>query len=154
MKTLNLIDALLYLILGIFIFFYARIYSSDHYTTSPAFFPQMIATLMIIFSSIRLVLWFLNASQVDDASGAAPMNGARYRSFLVIVACLAGYFVCNLLAGFLISTILFVTFLMRLLGNRNYLQNVLFALLISFGISAIFKWVLVLPLPSGSLLYF
>lgn len=149
MKTAKLIDPICFIILGVLTLYFAQAHQDENVVVSPAFFPRMVAVLMIIMNLIRIIIMFFKEENFD--SNRPPMTGAGYKSALIALAVLVAYFTLNYLIGFLLATIVFVFGLMYLLGNHRFIQNAVFCLVVAFSISAIFKYVLVLPLPEGLL---
>ena len=149
MKKAEWIDPVAYVLIGVVTIFFSRQYDAEYYTIGPGFFPMMIAFLMIAINSFRVVLLLIKS--VSDPPVFLPMTKAAYHSFFIILSALTAYFICNFFLGFLVSTSIFVFIMMYLLGNHSIWQNAVFSLLVSISISAVFKWILVLPLPQGML---
>jgi|GEM_PF-4493724 len=149
MKTAKLIDPLCFIALGGLTLYFAQAHQDENVIVSPAFFPRMVAILMIIMNLLRIITIIFKQEKVE--SNQPPLTRTGYKSVLIALASLVGYFGLNYLIGFLLSTIIFVFGLMYLLGNRRFLQSAVFCLAVAFSISAIFKYVLVLPLPQGVL---
>ena len=147
MSKIDFFDSLIYILLGCLVFFYAKNNTAEFTAVSPAFFPRMIASVLIFVNILRLTLLIYNRD--GNQYHLKNINKADIISFVFVILSLFTYYFLNYLIGFTSSTILFIFCLCYLLGEKKVIQNLIFAFVISGVITSIFKWILVLPLPQG-----
>lgn len=143
MKKIEIGNAVFFILLGCFFLYLTRGMKPEYYTIGPGFFPRMIAGLLVLCNVTRLLLIVFNLETFE----------ARIvyddRPFYAAAGIFALYAVGNYVIGFTISSLVFLYVMMNLLGNRSLFQKIITPLAVTFAVKAIFKWVLVLPLPAG-----
>jgi putative tricarboxylic transport membrane protein len=122
----------------------------DKLGPGPAFFARWIS---IISGALSLALFFQTTwgkSVLDTTVTLLPERQGVWRIMITLVALLGCLVLLNPL-GFRISLFLFLLFLPPMLGERNYLVTLIFALVGSFGVFHAFYYWLKVPLPIGVL---
>jgi putative tricarboxylic transport membrane protein len=117
--------------------------TAEFYTIGPGFFPRLLAALLIIANIARLLY------SLKGIDSPEPQVQNDHRPLLIFTSIFALYAIGNYFLGFTLSSIVFLYVLMSVLGNRSKVQKIIVCLVVTFGVKAIFKWVLVLPLPAG-----
>jgi putative tricarboxylic transport membrane protein len=115
----------------------------------PGFFPAVAGIFLIFLSAF---LFFRSVLPTSRAMGRMA-RGEEERPWLVVYA-LAGILVYALIfewLGFILSTFLLVTFLLRLLNPRKWWTTLLTAGVISLSAYAVFDVLLKSGLPKGVL---
>ena len=118
---------------------------AEFYTIGPDFFPKMLAVFLIAANVPRLVIALRLIGEKEQRVKSDDV--AVFFSMLIMVI----YLFCTYLIGTVFSSIIFLYFLMHYLGNRNHFQKIILSLGVPLAVKAIFKWILVLPLPRGIL---
>jgi len=108
----------------------------------PRAFPLFLAVLLAVFA--LFVLFSSKFQQVDW-----PRDRLLLKSVLV-VATLVGYGLTLFWLGFIISTALMVTLLGRLF-EANWVQSGVGGIALGLVFSALFGWLLQIPLPPGQI---
>ena len=143
MRKIEIINSVFFIALAGFVLYLTKGMTAEYYTIGPGFFPRLIAVLLIITNGARLVHTFRETGP--------PEPRTRYddRPLVVFTSVFALYAVGNYYLGFTISSLVFLYVLMSILGNRSVIQKTIVSLVVTLCVKAIFKWVLVLPLPAG-----
>jgi putative tricarboxylic transport membrane protein len=143
LKIREIANSVFFILLGGLFLFLTRGMEADVYIIGPGFFPGIIAASLIVINLIRLLNLILVAGNNQDQVDVTykPL----YITTTVLVLYLAGCYVI----GLSISSVLFLYVMMSLFGNRNRLQKIFISVAVAVAVKVIFKWVLVLPLPTG-----
>ncbi len=136
-------NSVIFISIGIIFLILSRGMEADVYIIGPGFFPRLISASLIVINVVRFLVIIMssNGSTADVMSNSRPL----YILTILLISYLAGI----IIVGLSLATVLFIYVLMSILGNRSLFQKILIALAVTFAIKAIFKWVLVLPLPTG-----
>ena len=115
----------------------------------PSFFPTALAGLLIVFSLALLV----NALKGRSIGTVEPIRLSDRGVQRGLVTLAAAFVYCVILAplGFMLTSILFLVFMMLLLGNRKPLQLAIAPPLITVAVWLIFEKILKLSMPGGVL---
>jgi putative tricarboxylic transport membrane protein len=117
----------------------------------PGFFPFWLA---VLGAALCIVLFLqLHLGRLDVGSDTLTFDRAGTRSVAVVVAGLCAATALLDVAGFRISMLLLIAFLLVVLGVRHRLAIALCALGGSFGVYHVFFDLLKVPLPVGMLGY-
>lgn len=121
----------------------------------PAFFPEMLAYLLLLCSAILMVNAALAKPAVVAAEDPPPVRGLSLdngivRALLTVVAVLAFTLLLRPV-GFILTSVGFLTAMMAVLGMRRPLGMFGVALGVTAGIYLIFEKLLGLTLPAGVL---
>ena len=150
MKVADLVGGLI----GVFIGLYA-IWEGSNMPTDvvmkigPSFFPNILAGFLILFSVI-LIINALRGRSVGKVEALRLSDKGVQRGLVTLAATII---FCAILEplGFIPSSILFLVFMMLLMGNRKPLQLTIAPLLVTFSIWLIFEKLLNLSMPAGVL---
>ncbi len=145
MKKIEIFNSIFFLLLALLILYFSKDLKSEFYTIGPDFFPKMLGTFLILATVPRLIA----ALRLKD-EGKREKNSSDYHVYLTMLIMVL-YLGCTYLIGTLLSSVILIYLLMHYLGNRSQFQKVIFSLGVPLAVEAIFKWVLVLPLPKGIL---
>ncbi len=151
MNKSNIVASLLFIALSIWLFitsyFFPKAPSSMF---GPGLFPMILASGLMIMSIILLVQTLLEKKN-SNHSGIDIKSPEIRRSFTSLIATIIYVIAMNYL-GFIVSTVIFLLFLMYLLKNREYIKMIIVSIVVSIAIQIIFKTVLHITLPSGFLI--
>jgi len=145
MKKMDLSASVLFIAIGVVTIFLCREMKAEFYTVGPGFFPRSLSIILIFVSLMQLIFALKRNTTDGEVSRKKEGLGPLFITMLFIL----GYTIGNYLVGFTLSTFVFIFAFMTWLGNRKLSQKLVCAFLVTVGIKAIFKWVLVLPLPVG-----
>lgn len=115
----------------------------------PSFFPNILGGLLILFSAILIV----NALRGRSKGRVEPFRLADKGTERGLVTLVAGIVFCVVLEplGFIPTSIIFLTFMMIVMGKRNVLVVAVTPALITGAVWLVFEKVLSLSLPAGVL---
>ena len=122
---------------------------SDTLGPGPGFFPFWLGVLGAVLALALLVQLHLN--QVDLGAAALELDRAGVRSVVQVVVALAAGTALLEIAGFRVSMLLLLGYLLHILGVRSRLAVAVFAVVGSFGVFHVFFNLLRVPLPMGIL---
>ncbi len=150
MKVADIIGSLIGVLIGVYAIWEGRNMPADRIMKiGPSFFPSILAGLLILFSLVLLVN-ALRGRSIGTVERARLSDKGVQRGLITLAATLVFCAVVTPL-GFMLSSILFLLFMMLLLGNRKPLQLAVAPPLISVAIWVIFEKVLKLSMPAGVL---
>ena len=113
-----------------------------------AFFPAVLAVLLLIFSLVLLAQRFLHAEAGRVPDQITEDGWVRISATLATMAVFA--FILERL-GFLLSTFALMILLLRAIESQSWLKVIGIALTTALAAYAIFGWLLGIPLPAGVL---
>ena len=115
----------------------------------PSFFPNILAGLLILFSVVLLV----NALRGKSKGTLEPLSLSSKGAQRGLATLAAAIVFCAVLEslGFILTAIIFLMFMMMLMGKRKPLPILLATPLITFFVWLVFEKVLLLSLPAGVL---
>jgi putative tricarboxylic transport membrane protein len=149
-KRIDIISGMIGILIGGYVLITCRSYPEDFVMKiGPAFFPEILAGGLILFSVLLMVQALLGKSIGDVEKISIRQKGAQ--RVLIALAVMIVY--CAILkpVGFIIATIPFIMIFMFLLGNRKTVQYVWVPAAITLGVYLVFEKLLVLSLPAGLL---
>ncbi len=119
--------------------------------TGPAFFPNVLAIIYILFGAGELIVGF-RAPRGTVSAGQATSGAAKpsIRKFLEFVGLLVAFAALFQPLGFIVATLFFLFLLMLLLGVKP-LKSVLFSLVYTGLIFLLFGKLFTIGLPVGIL---
>ena len=150
MKVADLVGGLIGVFIGLYAIWEGSNMPSDVVMKiGPSFFPNILAGFLILFS----VILFINALRgrsVGKVEALRLSNKGVQRGLVTLAATIV---FCAILEpfGFIPSSIIFLVFMMLLMGNRKPLQLTIAPLLVTFSIWLIFEKLLNLSMPAGVL---
>ena len=122
---------------------------SDTLGPGPGFFPFCLGVLGAMLAVALLVQLHLN--QVDLGAATLEFDRVGVRSVIRVVVALAAGSALLEIAGFRVSMLLLLGYLLHVLGVRSRLAIAVFAAVGSVGVFHVFFHLLRVPLPMGIL---
>ena len=126
-------------------------YFSSQGSLGAGAYPCYIAVLLAICGVSIFIQWYRGAKKTN-----VPPFFPRGRGGTLLACTAAGLVAHRILTdlvGFGLASLLFMIFLMRLLGNHRWRTTLLFSFLFVGGISYVFRELLYMALPRGFLGY-
>jgi putative tricarboxylic transport membrane protein len=149
-KRVDIISGMIGILIGAYVMIKCQSYPEDFVMKiGPAFFPEILAGGLIIFSVLLVVQALLGKSIGDVEKISIRQKGVQ--RVLIALAVMVVYCAVLKPVGFIIATIPFIMFYMFLLGNRKIVQYVWVPAAITLAVYLVFEKVLVLSLPAGLL---
>jgi putative tricarboxylic transport membrane protein len=134
------------IILGTWIFWYADAYREKTiYIYGPNFFPQILAVVMGLCGIILIIRAV--RGQVLPKTDRIDIRGF-FRMMIAIGMCI-GYLYLMQVIGFAMGTSVFLFALMTFLGQQGLMKRIVSSIGASVMVWAIFRYFLVIPLPTG-----
>ena len=150
MKRVDIVSGMIGILIGAYVIIKCQSFPEDFVMKiGPAFFPEILAGGLILFSAL-LILQALLGKSIGDVERISIRQKGTQRILLALVGMIV---YCALLkpVGFIIATIPWIMFYMFLLGNRKTVQYVWVPAAITLAVYLVFEKVLVLSLPAGLL---
>ncbi len=115
----------------------------------PSFFPNILGGLLIVFSATLIV----NAVRGRSKGKVEPYRLADKGTQRGLITLAAGIVFCAVLdpLGFIPTSIIFLTFMMLVMGKRNPLLIAVTPALVTLAVWLVFEKVLSLSMPAGVL---
>jgi hypothetical protein len=134
------------IVFSTWIFWYANEYSkATIYYHGPNFFPQFLAIAM----SICAIILILNAIKGNSLERKDRIHLKGFiRMVIAIVICI-GYLFLMQAIGFTMGTCVFLYVLMMFIGQQGQVKRISSSIAVSLIVWAIFRYFLVIPLPTG-----
>jgi hypothetical protein len=110
----------------------------------PGFVPLALGVGLLALSGVYLAM-----ALAHRARPAPDWEGARWRGPLLAAAAVVAYGVALVHAGFVLTTAGFIAFWVSVIEGRRPRTGLMFALLATAGLFAVFAWGLRLRLPAG-----
>ena len=134
------------IIFSAWIFWYASIYSKTTiYYYGPNFFPQVLSIAMCI-CAIFLILRALQGKALERLD---RINSKGFMRMVIAIAICIGYLFLMQVIGFAIGTCVFLFVLMLFIGQKGLVKRSASSIVVSLIVWAIFRYFLVIPLPTG-----
>ena len=134
------------IILATWVFWYSSAYrEKEIYIYGPNFFPQILSILMGI-CGIMLIVRAMKG-KVLPKTDRIDIQGF-FRMVIAIGICI-GYLYLMQVIGFAMGTSVFLFVLMTFLGQQGLIKRVMSSIAASLIVWAIFRYFLVIPLPTG-----
>jgi len=143
-KQADMVAAVILLLIGIYVSIevsgYTKIASLD---IGPAFFPRVLGVLLIVFAI--LLAW--QAKSKNDQTQVVFIN----RNLMIVFGLVAAFAVAFNFLGFIITSVVLLTVLMRLMGAESWKKAILVSIITTIVIYGVFHTFLNVPLPLGIL---
>ena len=150
MKRADIIASLLGIALSFLIFYITSSFPEDQVVrVGPAFFPRLLAAGLGIFSAI-LLLSACTREHLETHAGFSFKNRGIQRGIISVGATVI-YCLFFEYLGFITCTIIYLIFLMLLLKDRQYIQITITSITVTIAVFLIFKVLLNITLPMGTL---
>jgi hypothetical protein len=134
------------IILSAWIFWYANSYrQAAIYYYGPNLFPQILSIAMCICAIILIV----KATQGKSLTQEGRIHLRGFGRMVIAIAMCVGYLFLMQLIGFAIGTIVFLFTLMLFIGQKGLVKRIASSVAVSLIVWAIFRYFLVIPLPTG-----
>ena len=150
MKVADIIGALIGILIGTYAIWEGTNMPADYIMkVGPSFFPTILSGLLILFSVVLLI----NALRGKSVGTVEPVNFSEKGVQRGLITLAATIIFCAVLdpLGFIFSSVIFLVFMMLLMGNRKPLQLVIAPALVTGSIWLIFEKILNLSMPAGVL---
>ncbi|WP_069870234.1 tripartite tricarboxylate transporter TctB family protein [Fusibacter sp. 3D3] len=148
MKKNDFAMGIIGLILSSYVFFTARLFPESPSTlVGPSYFP-IILSLGLFALCIILIIQSLVSKTEDKTESIDLKSPGIMRSFASFLATIVYVSLLQIL-GFMISSVLYLFFLMLLLKNKEYVKMSIISVVVSVAVYFIFKSVLHITLPTG-----
>ena len=146
-KTIDVCVGTFLSLLSIAIYLYAeqQYVGSGVNRYGPNFFPQVVS-VMLFFASITLIVQALRGYSLKNFE---TINKKGFIRASVTLACAIGYLFLMQVAGFYLSTAIFLFVMMKFLGLKSYLVTLIVSACVATIVYGIFKVFLKIPLPEG-----
>jgi putative tricarboxylic transport membrane protein len=111
--------------------------------------PVVFGAVLVILSSILFIVSFIAGAKPEknrfwEAKGS-------WRTVLAVALCLFGYMAVFKELGFILTTFLFLFFLLKFIGKKGWIISISLSLVISFFCYGFFSHLLGTPLPKGQI---
>jgi putative tricarboxylic transport membrane protein len=134
------------IILSTWVFWYANPYrEKEIYIYGPNFFPQVLSILMGICGVILIV----RAIRGDVLPKTDRIDIRGFLRMVIAVGICIGYLFLMQVIGFTMGTSVFLFVLMTFLGQQGLMIRMMSSIAASVIVWAIFRYFLVIPLPTG-----
>jgi putative tricarboxylic transport membrane protein len=114
----------------------------------PGFFPTLIGGIFSLLSLALFIGSFSKKSQVREKIHFWREEKS-WRKVVLSLGSLVFYLIFLNYLGYIITTFLFIFFLLKFVGKRGWVSSILTAVLVSLGTYAVFKMGLRVSLPKG-----
>ena len=137
----------LLLIFAYFVFESLKLSLRDALGPGAGFFPFWLGAIAAVLALVLLVQ--LHRSREDIGGGTLVFDRRGVRGVALVLAGLIAATALLELAGFRISMLVLLVYLLAVLGVRNWIAIAVFAVAGSFGVYHVFYDLLKVPLPAG-----
>lgn len=145
-KKADIVVGIGLIVLSAMTFWYANTYrEATIYYYGPNFFPQFLAIAM----SICAIFLIINAIKGRSLQRLDRIEVKGFIRMLIAIAICIGYLGLMQIIGFAISTCVFLYVLMMFIGQKGRLKRISSSIAVSLIVWAIFRYFLVIPLPTG-----
>jgi len=137
--------------IGLIIFSAAVFFKADTYRQNaisvygPNFFPQVLSALTCLCAIILLI----NAIRGNTIEAEDHIDKTGFLRMICAIGICIGYLLLMQVIGFAIATSIFIFSLMALLHQVGMVKRVLNSVVVSLIVWAIFRFFLLIPIPSG-----
>lgn len=146
MRKSNIISALVFILLGTYVFFKANTFPKlgGAQVTGPDFFPKILAIILI---GLSLILFATTLGNKEDRA-AGFVNPMAKKTYITILSLLIYILLINVL-GFIIPTIAILFWLIRYYGMTSLPKIALISVLATLVFYGVFHLLLSVPLPTN-----
>ena len=133
-------------VLSAWVFWYASAYSkATIYYYGPNFFPQILSIAM----SVCAIILILKAFRGRTLPQTESIHLRGFARMLIAIAICIGYLFLMQVIGFAMATGVFLFVLMMFIGQKGLTKRITSCVVVSLIVWAIFRYFLVIPLPTG-----
>ena len=134
------------IILAAWVFWYSSVYrEKEIYIYGPNFFPQVLSILMGICGVILII----RAMRGEVLPKTDRIDLPGFLRMVIAIGICIGYLFLMQFIGFAMGTSVFLFVLMTFLGQQGFMIRVMSSIAASLIVWAIFRYFLVIPLPTG-----
>ena len=134
------------IILSAWIFWYSNSYTqATIYYYGPNLFPQILSVGLGICAIILIV----NATQGKSLVKEDRIYLHGFVRMVIAIVMCVGYLFLMQLIGFAIGTTVFLFVLMMFIGQKGLIKRITSSVAVSLIVWAIFRYFLIIPLPTG-----
>lgn len=145
MKKGNIVSSIISILVAVFVLYETKDFPSGAQNVpGPAFFPRIIAILIIGLSGLLIVMTYIRKEE-RNINFTSKNDLKAYITIAIILV----YIVLMNILGFIIATPLFLITMIYYYGMRNYVKNIIISVGVTALIFTIFKILLAVPLPQG-----
>lgn len=147
MKKGNIITAVVCIVMAVYVILTAMTYpGAKHGVPGPGMFPIIISSLMIL-SSISLIITSLKMKPEENVSIDISSEGSK--RVYIVMAMLIAYFILFKYVGFIITTTVLLSVLIRWFSKKNIVFCIVISIVITMAVYLIFNKLLNVPLNFG-----
>lgn len=111
----------------------------------PNFFPQILS----IFICICGIILIVNARKGKAPEKKEKIDGQGFKRMTIAIGICIGYLLLMQVVGFAVGSCVFLFVLMTFLRQQGVIQRIVSSISASMIVWAIFRYFLVIPLPTG-----
>ncbi len=149
-RSYDLISSLFWFLVGLgFVAGGFRYGFGSWHEPGPGLLPVVFGTVLGVLS-LTLSIISLTTGEEPEKKAFWEAKGS-WRTVLAVSLSLVGYLALFKLLGFILTTFLFLFFLLKFIGKKGWLISVSLALVLSFFCYAFFSHLLGSPLPKGEI---
>jgi len=150
LKKDEIIGGIIGVLISGFVFYESSKFPKDIVMSiGPSYFPKILATALLLVSGI-LIINAIRGKSKKSAEGFDIKDPGIQRAGVALLATIVYCLVLNYI-GFIISSSMFLLFLMYLLKKRNYFKMAAISIGVTLSVYFIFRTLLNITLPSGFL---
>lgn len=149
-KNKDILDGILLSIISIFFIKESfKLHGNNQWALSPALFPLIVASLVLIFSIIQIIKSINNKNIVkeENMNKEKKMNKENIKKLILVILISFAYLLILPKLHFLISSILYLAIFMYILGERNLKILILVSIITPVLIQYVFGTILNVYLP-------
>lgn len=147
MRSYDVVSSSFWLLVGVgFITGGFRYGFGTWHEPGPGLLPVVFGTVLGVLSSVLFIASFTGVK--SEKKSFWEMKGS-WRTVLAVSVSLIGYMVLFKQLGFILTTFLFLFFLLRFVGKKGWMISIALALVISVVCYGFFSYLLGTPLPKG-----
>lgn len=115
---------------------------------SPALFPKLLTYLLTLLSITFLIQSYVkNKSFKQNQKNCAEIKNNNLKQVILLFIVLLAYYFLLKNIGYIISTPIFLFFLLLAFGEKNIIKSIIFSLSITFALYTIFSVLMKIKLP-------
>jgi len=151
MKNADIVGGLVGTLIGVYAIWEGTNMPTDYIMkVGPSFFPNILAGLLIIFS-VASIIFALKGKSKGTVEPIRLSDKGTQRGLITLLATIIFCAVLDPL-GFIPTSIIFLVFMMLLMGNRKPWQLLVAPPLVTLSIWLVFEKILNLSMPPGILI--
>lgn len=144
---LNILSSVVFLILGVWIIYTVQTFPPAREGMSPAFFPIIGATTLMLLALIQLAKELIPRTRSRDAYFRIPREAAI--TILTVTVSTTLYIALVRSLGFIVTTVIYLLVVIPVLGGKDKRTIVAFSILAAFIGYVLMSVVFRIPLPRG-----